>query len=56
MVECARCGRTVDNLQILTPDMITRELTDSFGDSGGTLAGDDDMKLCVECMDEVKKN
>lgn len=54
MVKCARCGRDVDELRVITPDVITRGLTDSLDDSEGTLADEGELRVCAECMGELK--
>lgn len=54
MVKCARCGRDVDDVQNITPDVITKELLDSIDHGEEDLAGEDDLKVCAECMDELK--
>ena len=54
MVKCARCGRDVDDLQSITPDVITKELIDSLDHGEEDLAGEGDLKVCTECMDELK--
>lgn len=56
MVNCARCGRDVDDIHIITPDVITKELVDSIDDGEEELAGKGDMKVCAECMGELKRN
>ena len=53
MVECAQCGRDVDDLQSITPDAVTKELIDSIDHGEEDLAGEDDLKVCAECMDEL---
>ncbi len=54
MVKCARCGRDVDDVQDITPDAITKELIDSIDHGEEDLAGEDDLKVCDKCMDELK--
>ena len=54
MVKCARCGRNVDDLQHISPDVITEELIDSIDLGKKDLAGEGDLKVCAECMDELK--
>ena len=54
MVKCARCGRDVDDLQSISPDVITKELIDSIDHSEEGFAGVGDLKVCAECMDELK--
>ncbi|WP_265111095.1 hypothetical protein [Halosolutus halophilus] len=44
----------MDDLQSITPDVITKELIDSIDRGEEDLAGEDDMKVCAECMDELK--
>lgn len=53
MVKCARCGRDVDDVQDITPDAITKELIDSIDHGEEDLAGEDDLKVCAECMNEL---
>lgn len=54
MVECARCGRDVDDLQNVSPDVITEELVDSIDHGEEDLAEAGGMKICAECMDELE--
>ncbi|GAB6861351.1 hypothetical protein JCM17092_14400 [Haloplanus litoreus] len=54
MVNCARCGRDVDDLQRISPDVISKELIDSIDHGEEDLAGEDDLKVCAECMAELK--
>lgn len=54
MTTCARCGREVDDLEKISPDVITRELIDSIDQGKEGLAGDDGMKVCAKCMAELK--
>lgn len=54
MVKCARCGREVDGVQNITPNVITKELIDSIDHAEEVLAGEDDLEVCAECMDELK--
>lgn len=54
MARCVRCGRDVDELETLPPDVITNELIDSLDHGEDDLAGEDDMRLCAECMEELK--
>lgn len=55
MVECARCGRDVDDLQSISPDVITNELVNSMDHGEAELAAEGEMEVCVECMDELKR-
>ncbi len=54
MVECTRCGRDVDELHIISPDVITEELVDSIDHGEEDLAGEGGMEVCAECMDELR--
>lgn len=54
MVKCARCGRGVDDLQRVTPDVLTKEVIDSINHGEEDLAGEGDMEVCAGCMDELK--
>ena len=54
MAKCARCGRDVDEVQFVSPDVITKELIDSIDHSEEDFAGEGDIEVCVECMDELK--
>lgn len=54
MVNCARCGQDVDDVQNVTPDFITKELIDSIDGGKEDFAGESEMEVCVECMDELK--
>lgn len=54
MAECARCGRDVDDLQSISPDVITKELVDSIDHGEEDFAGKGGMKVCAECMAELK--
>lgn len=56
MVNCPRCGRDVDEIHIVTPDDITKEVINSIDHGEDDFAGEDGMKVCAECMDELKKN
>lgn len=54
MVTCARCSRDVDDVQIVTPDIMTKELMESIDhdeeEPGGQKSS---MEVCAECMDEL---
>lgn len=54
MENCARCSRNTDDLQSISPDVITSELIDSLDHGKEALAGEDDIKICAECLDELK--
>lgn len=55
MVKCARCDRDVDGVQNVTPDVITKEVIESIDHSETDLAGrTGNMKVCAECMDELR--
>jgi hypothetical protein len=55
MVTCARCGRDVDDVETVTPDVITKEVLDSIDHGETDLAGrEGEMKICTECMDELR--
>ena len=54
MVTCAQCNRDVDDVQIVTPDIMTKELIESIDHGEEDLAGQESsMKVCAECMDEL---
>ena len=54
MVKCARCGDDVDDLQTISPDIFSKELIDSVDHGEEDIAREDGMKVCAECMDELK--
>lgn len=54
MVECARCGRDVNEVYSITPDLITNELVDEMDHGETDIAGEGDMEVCADCMDELK--
>lgn len=54
MAECARCGQNAEDLEIISPDVITKELVDSIDQGETDLARDGGMKVCAECMDELR--
>lgn len=55
MVKCARCGRSVESVQNITPDLITKEVVNSIDHGEEDLAGSEgEMNVCDECMDELK--
>ena len=54
MVKCARCGLDVDELENVSPDVISEELLDSIDHGKEDFAGEGDLKVCVECMDELR--
>lgn len=54
MVKCARCGRDVADIETITPDVITKELIDAIDHGERDIAGEETMKVCAECMDELK--
>lgn len=54
MPKCARCGRDVDEVQRISPDVITKELIDAIDHGEENFAGDGDLEVCDECMDELK--
>jgi hypothetical protein len=55
MVKCARCDCEVDHVQYVTPDVITKEVIDSIDHGEKDLSGrEDTMKVCAECMDELR--
>ncbi|MFC7018894.1 hypothetical protein ACFQHP_04155 [Halomicroarcula sp. GCM10025743] len=43
----------MDDVQNITPDVITKELIDSIDHGEEDLAGGG-MEVCAECMDELK--
>lgn len=53
MVTCVRCGHDVADVQNITPDVITKELIDSIDNGEEDLAGEGNIKVCAECMDEL---
>ncbi len=54
MVKCARCGRDVNDLQNISPDDITKELIDSLDHGEEDFAGGSELKVCTECMNELR--
>lgn len=55
MVICARCDRDVDGVENVTPDVISKEVLDSIDHGEEDLAGQEgEMKICGECMDELR--
>lgn len=54
MVNCARCGRAVDDVQNISPDVITKELIDAIDHGEADLAEKNGIKVCTECMDELE--
>jgi len=54
MVKCARCGRDVDDLENISPDDITKELIDSLDHGEEDFAGGRELKVCTECMSELR--
>ncbi len=54
MVKCARCGRDVDEVQSISPDVITKELIDSIDHGEEVVAGEGGIEVCAECMNELK--
>lgn len=56
MVKCPRCGHNLDDLQIITPDFVTKELMDSIDHGEETLTEEGFMKDCAECIDELKED
>lgn len=54
MVKCARCDREVDEVEKVTPDVITKDVIDSIEHGEKDLAGrEGDMEVCAECLDEL---
>ena len=53
MVKCARCGRDVDDLQNISPDMISKELIDTVDHGEEDIARENGLEVCAECMDEL---
>lgn len=53
MLTCARCGRDVDSLHPITPDAIKTDVLDSIDHGEEDLAGEGDVEVCAECMDEL---
>lgn len=56
MVKCAQCDSDVALVQNITPDLITKEFIDRVDHGKEVLVGDDDMKVCAQCMDELQGN
>lgn len=54
MSKCVRCGRDVDEVQSISPDVITKELIDSIDHGEEDFAGEGNIEVCAECMDELK--
>lgn len=48
MVTCPRCNREVSTLQSLTPDLVTREREEAFGQSE-----EDNIEVCSECFEKL---
>ena len=53
MVKCARCDHDVDDLQNISPDVISKELIDSVDHGEEDIAREDSIEVCAECMDEL---
>ena len=52
MVECPRCGRQVEELHFLPPEVITRDVLDAFEEEAW--AGDHETcDACVESLMEA---
>lgn len=56
MVSCARCGRDVEELQTVSPDVMTKELIESIDHGEAELIEEDGLKLCAECIDELSSD
>lgn len=54
MAECARCDCDADDLQSISPDVISKELIDSIDHGEEDFAGEGGIKVCAECMAELK--
>lgn len=55
MVRCARCDRDVDEVESVTPDVISGKVIDSIDHGKEDLAGQEgEMNVCAECMDELR--
>ena len=55
MVECARCGREVNHVREVMPELITREVIDSIDHGEEDLSGrDEHVEVCPDCMGELK--
>lgn len=53
MDSCARCGRDVEDVHIISPDGITKELVDSVDHGEEDLASKGSIEVCAACMDEL---
>jgi hypothetical protein len=54
MAECPRCNRVVDSLNIVTPDVITRELIETIGSRSESQTKEGGFEVCTECLGELK--
>lgn len=54
MANCARCGRDVDTLQNISPDVISKELIEAIDNREEDLARNGNMEVCAECMNDLK--
>jgi hypothetical protein len=55
MVRCARCDRDVDAVESVTPDVMSEKVIDSINHGKEDLAEKgSEMKVCAECMDELR--
>jgi hypothetical protein len=54
MVECPRCGQAVAELHTVMPDAISKELLNSLDHGDEEIAAEAGLKICAECVDEVK--
>lgn len=54
MVNCARCGRDVEKLQSIPPDVISKEQIDAIEYGEQDLARKGNMEVCAECMNELR--
>ncbi|MFC7009419.1 hypothetical protein ACFQKF_18520 [Halalkalicoccus sp. GCM10025322] len=44
----------MDEVQSISPDVITKELIDSIDHGEEVFAGEGGLEVCAECMDELK--
>lgn len=45
----------MDDLQIATPDRITKEVINSVDHGEDDFSGEGGMKVCAECLEELKE-
>lgn len=56
MAKCPRCDREVGELQVLTPDVISKDVINSIDQGEADLADGEGLKVCAECMIELRGN